>query len=890
VSTKKLAAYRAKRDFETTREPSGGRVAPSKRLRFVVQKHAASRLHFDLRLELDGVFKSWAVTKGPSRNPQNRRLAVEVEDHPLDYGDFEGTIPKGQYGGGTVQLWDRGYWEPEGRSAEEGLRKGDLKFVLAGERLKGGWVLVRMRHDREGSNRTNWLLIKHHDEFESPDDSALEEDRSVASHRSMAQIAAGIGRAPKAFMLKGIKTFRSDAVWNSNRGDAADLRQNGIISKKHAPPAAREARRGSGPAHPDAMPPFIEPQLATLSDRPPGGPGWGHEIKFDGYRVQMSVDDGQVILRTRKGLDWTAKFRAIAEAGKDLPASIVDGEIVALDANGSPDFAGLQAALSDGKTNDLVFFAFDLLFSEGEDVRKLPLYERKTRLQRLLTANVRDDAHMRYVEHLETAGDAVLRSACQLALEGIISKKLAAPYISGRGDTWLKSKCRAGHEVVVGAWTETNGRFRSLIVGVRRGEHLVHIGRVGTGFSARTVTQILPLLKAQKADKSPFGGANAPRNAREIRWVKPVLVAEIEFAGWTGDGQIRQASFKGLREDKPAEEVKAEKPASAAKTPLRQPHAKPTAQAIHAKASSGPHPNVVMGVVITHPDKALWPAAQDGAPVTKLDLGRYFESVAEWMMVHLRGRPCSVIRAPDGIEGERFFQRHAMPGISNLLELVEVSGDRKPYLQVDRPEGLAALAQIAAIELHPWNCQPGQPEQPGRLVFDLDPAPDVQFVRVVGAALEMRDRLKAVGLVSFCKTTGGKGLHVVTPLAIERGTIAWTQAKEFARLVCMQMAGDSPKSYLINMAKKDRTGRIFLDYLRNDRMATAVAPLSPRLRTGAPVSMPLTWAQVNKRLDPARFDLRTVPGLLRKSKAWEEYCKSERSLVMAINRLGRGKS
>jgi bifunctional non-homologous end joining protein LigD len=566
-----------------------------------------------------------------------------------------------------------------------------------------------------------------------------------------------------------------------------------------------------------------------------------------------------------------------------LPDSIVDGEIVALDSNGAPDFAGLQAALSDKKTNELIFFVFDLLFAEGMDLRELSLSDRKARLQRLLTSSLRDDAHIRYVEHLDTPGDAVLRSACQLSLEGIISKKLAAPYRSGRVESWIKSKCRAGHEVVVGAWSETNGRFRSLIVGVQRNSHLVHIGRVGTGFSASTVARIMPRLKAQETDKRPFSGANAPRKERGMHWVKPALVAEIEFAGWTGDGQVRQASFKGLRDDKPAGDVTAEEPARASDTPLKQPRAKSSARGTRATAA---RPNIAMGVVISHPDKALWPAGQDGAPVTKIDLARYLEAVAEWMIVHLRGRPCSVIRAPDGLTGQRFFQRHAMPGISNLLELVQVSGDRKPYLQVDRPEGLVALAQIAAVELHPWNCQPGQPEQPGRLVFDLDPAPDVKFQRVVEAALEMRDRLKAVGLVSFCKTTGGKGLHVVTPLTNERGRLGWAEAKEFSRLVCMQMAGDAPDRYLIHMAKKDRTGRIFLDYLRNDRMATAVAPLSPRLREGATVSMPLTWAQVNNRLDPGRFDLRNVPALLRKSKAWAEYCKSERSLVRAITRLG----
>jgi bifunctional non-homologous end joining protein LigD len=685
-------------------------------------------------------------------------------------------------------------------------------------------------------------------------------------------------------MLKGIKTFQSDAVWNSNRGDAAELRKSGANSKKPLTPAAKKAKARDNRANSArTMPRFVAPQLATLFERPPGGAGWGHEIKFDGYRMQMRIEEGAVTLRTRKGLDWTEKFTAIAKAGKTLPDSIVDGEIVALDSNGAPDFAGLQAALSDKKTNELIFFVFDLLFADGMDLRELSLSDRKARLQRLLTSSLRDDAHIRYVEHLDTPGDAVLRSACQLSLEGIISKKLAAPYRSGRVESWIKSKCRAGHEVVVGAWSETNGRFRSLIVGVQRNSHLVHIGRVGTGFSASTVARIVPRLKAHETDKSPFSGANAPRKEREMHWVKPALVAEIEFAGWTGDGQVRQASFKGLREDKPAGDVTAEEPARASDTPLKHPRAKSSARGIRAKAA---RPNVAMGVVISHPDKALWPAGQDGAPVTKIDLARYFEAVAEWMIVHLRGRPCSVIRAPDGLAGQRFFQRHAMPGISNLLALVQVSGDRKPYLQVDRPEGLAALAQIAAVELHPWNCQPGHPEQPGRLVFDLDPAPNVKFQRVVEAALEMRDRLKAIGLVSFCKTTGGKGLHVVTPLTNERGRLGWAEAKEFSRLVCMQMAGDAPDRYLIHMAKKDRTGRIFLDYLRNDRMATAVAPLSPRLREGATVSMPLTWAQVNNRLNPARFDLRNVPALLRKSKAWAEYCRSERSLVRAITRLG----
>jgi bifunctional non-homologous end joining protein LigD len=884
VATKKLATYQAKRDFSKTAEPSGkNKVAPSKRLRFVIQKHAATRLHYDFRLELDGVFKSWAVTRGPSLDPHDRRLAVEVEDHPLDYGDFEGTIPKGQYGGGTVMLWDRGTWEPEG-SAEDMLRKGDLKFRLDGERLQGSWVLVRMKNDKFGGKRTNWLLIKHHDEYakDGDGDAVLAEDRSIASGRSMADIAAGKGRKPAPFMLKGGKTFDSDAVWDSNKGDAAKARA--VKQKKPAAPlkASPVPQRGKTVA---SLPRFVEPQLCKLLERPPSGPGWVHEVKFDGYRIQLRVEDGKAVLRTRKGLDWTDKFPAIAKAAAALPDCIVDGEVVALDHNGAPDFAALQAALSDGKTDQLVLFVFDLMFVDGEDLRGLPLSARKTRLGNLLkNLGAKSDALIRYVEHFETGGDAVLQSACRMSLEGIVSKRLDAPYRSGRGDSWTKSKCRAGHEVVIGGWSETNGKFRSLLVGVHRGKHLIYVGRVGTGYGQGTVARILPRIKAQASDANPFGGINAPKQGREVHWVKPVLVAEIEFAGWTGDGMVRQAAFKGLREDKPAAEVEAEKPAKADKTPLAMPKEKPREKTMASKTKPGN--SVVMGVAISHPDKALWPDAGDKKPVTKLELAQYYEAIGDWMMPHIKGRPCSIIRAPDGIGGEKFFQRHAMQGTSNLLELVKVSGDRKPYLEIDRIEGLAAVAQVAALELHPWNCAPGQPDVPGRFVFDLDPAPDLKFDAVVAAALELKDRLEELGLVPFCKTTGGKGLHVVTPFTIgKKEKIGWPEAKAIAREICAQMAADSPTKYLVTMAKKDRGGRIFLDYLRNDRMATAVAPLSPRARDGAPVSMPLTWSQVKKGLDPKRFTVRTAPALIGKSTAWKDYFKSDRPLFGVFQKV-----
>ncbi|HTB86927.1 MAG TPA: DNA ligase D [Steroidobacteraceae bacterium] len=891
-----LTVYRTKRDFTKTDEPSGEqRVAPSSRLRFVVQKHAARQLHYDLRLEWDGVFKSWAVARGPSLNPADKRLAVEVEDHPLDYGDFEGTIPAGEYGGGTVMLWDRGFWIPEGaKSTEDAFHAGDLKFTLEGEKLKGSWVLVRMRGDKFGGKRTNWLLIKHRDadSSEASGDNVLSEDRSVASGRTMQQIADGKGRRPKPFMLATTTPGKADAVWNSNRAE--------VGGEELAPPA----RPTKGTAAKDikvtkvakvkrvkavtvtAMPKFIEPQLAKLVDRPPDLAGWGHEVKFDGYRAQLRVEKGKAAIRTRKGLDWTERFSAIAKQASAFPDCIVDGEIVALGENQLPNFGALQAALSAEKSDDLILYAFDLLFEGREDLRNLSLNERKARLEKLLGAQ--SVSQIRYVAHLQSNAEAVLASACKIGLEGIISKNLSAPYTSGRSDRWLKAKCRAGQEVVLGGWTTEAGTLRSLLAGVYRDGDLAYVGRIGTGYGRDVVKALLPKLQKLTREQSPFAGPNAPPKESNVRWLKPDLIAEIEFEGWTDSGMIRQAAFKGLREDKDPNDVVAEtanmqmptgkKPVSAKK------RSAPRTTASTHEAAGAP---TVMGVTLSKPDKALWPDAGDGKPVTKLDLARYYEKIGEWMLPHLIGRPCSLVRAPDGIEGQQFFQRHAMQGSPKLFDFVKVRGDKAPYVQIDRVEALAAVAQIGALELHPWNCARNDPESAGRLVFDLDPAPDVKFDAVIAAAHDICERLEKLGLVCFCKTTGGKGLHVVTPLLEGKKAVAWPIAKNFAHLVCAQMAQDSPTRYLDNMSKAKRSGRIFLDYLRNDRTATAVAVLSPRAREGAPVSMPLVWRDVKKGLDPKAFTVRTAPALLAKSKPWKDYAAGARSLTDAIKHITR---
>jgi bifunctional non-homologous end joining protein LigD len=629
-------------------------------------------------------------------------------------------------------------------------------------------------------------------------------------------------------------------------------------------------------------PAFVPIQLCKIADHPPGAAGWAHEIKFDGYRIQVGVGGGRATLRTRKGLDWSDRFPELSAEAAAWPDAVVDGELCALDADHRPDFSALQAAIGGVKTGGLIYFAFDLLFEGGEDLRKLPLSHRKARLQAYVDRVGKAGPRLRYVEHFATTGKAVLESACRMNLEGIISKKLDAPYHAGRSASWIKSKCRGRDEVVIGGWSSDGGaRFRSLLAGVRRGGGLRYLGRVGTGYSAALMETLLPALKAATADKSPFMGPGGPKGGRDIHWVRPVLVAEIEHGGYTEAGSLRQAVFKGLREDKLAAEVTDIPRGPIASTSM----AAKTSVALTVPPASGGKV-VVAGVTISNPDKVMWPARDGRRAITKADLARYYERAADRILPHVADRPTSIIRAPDGIEGEQFFQRHAMPGSNPRLKLIDVK-ERHPYVAAVDAGGLVAIGQSGGLELHPWGCKSGDPETPDQITFDLDPDEGLDFADVVAGAKAVKAKLETLGLTPFVKTTGGKGLHVVVPIAADaRRKVTWDQAKAFAKAVSEAVRADAPDRFTTTLAKKARGGKIFLDYLRNGRMATAVAPWSPRARPGASFAFPLSWGQVKAGLDPSAFSLHTAAALLKKSDPWKDFRKAEVPLRPALKAVG----
>ena len=914
-----LEIYRKKRKFGVTAEPRGrqGRRGGN---RYVIQKHDATRLHYDLRLELDGVMKSWAVTRGPSLDPNDKRLAVHVEDHPIEYNSFEGTIPQGEYGGGTVMIWDRGTWTPEG-DPHRGYAKGHLDFVLEGKKLRGRWHLVRMRR-REGDKHDNWLLIKGKDEESRSGRNAdilEDEPLSAATGRTMEEIAGGKGKTRvwhsnrksghESGRKSGHKSERSsaNAGTQTQRDFKAELRAAAAKRAKPSPrprrgtqvgkTAEKPPRAASAPAKTRArttvaaidrkrsgrlsgatrrhLPDFIAPSLATLHDAAPNGPQWIHEIKFDGYRIEARLDHGNVKLFTRKALDWTARFARIADAVATLPAetALLDGELVVEDAKGVSSFSLLQTDLKDGRGDRFVYWVFDLLYLNGRDLTDAPLAERKAALARLLHGQSRSGP-VRYAEHFEGNGPAIFKSACAMNLEGIISKLRDAPYRPGRSENFVKTKCHDAQEFVVAGFSPSNAAPKAvgaLTVAFHDGGRLRYAGRVGTGFTHATARDLWQRLEPLRVDRPPVTLPPDERR-KNVIWVKPVVVVETEYRGVTHDGLLRQAAYKGLREDKPAREVVREtaQPAAAIRPqPVRKsPAPRPSGRTGAPTRSLGKDAEIA-GVRLTHPDRVYWP----DAGVTKKHLAEYYVRVWARMAPHVVDRPLAVVRAPEGIGGETFFQKHIASTIRESRLRHVVDAKEHDVIAVEKLDDLIALVQSGALEVHVRGSRLGKLETCDRIVFDLDPGEGVAWRAIVAAAQEVRDRLTAQKLQSFVKLSGGKGLHVVLPI----DGADWDAAKNFAAAIANAMAADAPKLYLATMTKALRHGKIFIDYLRKSREATAVAAYSTRARPGAPVSMPLSWQALPRTRGANQFTVLNAAKYL-KADPWAEMGKVKQKL------------
>ncbi|HHO47498.1 MAG TPA: DNA ligase D, partial [Desulfobacteraceae bacterium] len=715
-----LREYRRKRDFSRTAEPQGQRTAAGSGNLYIVHKHAATRLHYDLRLELDGVLKSWAVPKGPSLDPAEKRLAVQVEDHPLEYGSFEGTIPKHEYGGGTVMLWDRGTWEPEGDPAE-GLAAGKLSFRLHGEKLRGSWALVQMK-GREGGPSKNWLLIKHRDEETVAENRyAIVEELplSVLTHRTLEEITAG----------------KAGADPQPPPGPEPD--------------PGKLSRSRKGP-----LPKFVKPQPATLVDEPPAGDGWLHEIKLDGYRIIATINDGGVVLLSRRGRDWTGKFSEVAEALRNLPVrqAVLDGEIVVLRPDGTTDFQALQEIMRNGRGKMAVFYLFDLLYCNGYDLRRTPLTERKNLLRALLERMRPVRENIRYSDHIESGGREVYRHACLLAAEGIVSKQAAAPYEQKRSRSWLKTKCLHRQEMVVGGWTEPGGSrpgFGALLLGYYEGDDLIYAGRVGTGFDRGDLRRLSDRVRQIGQDEPPFRNPPSGVEARGVHWVRPELVVEVAFREWTRENILRQAAFKGVREDKAAGEVVKEVPGSGGGVKATGERGGPVPARKHSRRV------LVEGVQLSNPDKILYPEQN----ISKLALAEFYAAIADFILPHVVRRPLTLLRCPEGRQEGCFYQKHlgeSLPAALRTIPITEKDGTRD-YAVIDDVRGLVSLVQMGVLEIHPWGSREGNLEKPDLLTFDLDPGPEVGWPEVIAGARLLRSRLEKLGLKSFVKTSGGKG-------------------------------------------------------------------------------------------------------------------------------------
>jgi bifunctional non-homologous end joining protein LigD len=804
-----IETYNKKRDFSKTKEPRG-RKLKGKGDSFVVQKHDASHLHWDFRLELDGVLKSWAVPKGPSLDPGDKRLAMRTEDHPLDYGDFEGTIPKAEYGGGTVMMWDRGRWIPQpGKDPRKTIDEGHLHFTLEGERMKGEWVMFRLK-PRKGESRESWMLKKVDDTFARPEggDELVDECvTSVTTGRTMAEIASG------------------EDVWRSNRGG-----QKGGRAKKKAS---------------EAPPEFRPPQLATLVDAVPTGSDWLFEYKYDGYRLLIATGSGAATAWSRNGKDWSDKLRALVKAAEKLPPGcLIDGEAVALNKKGRPDFQLLQSTLKEQKGKNLAFYAFDLLVDRGEDITKLPNIERKQRLAALLENS---PSTILYGDHVIAKGEALLEAICAEGGEGVIAKKANASYRGQRTRNWLKVKCIERQEFVIIGWTQSDKRigFRSLLLAARKKGKLAYVGKVGTGFNTQMLHDLTDRMKPLEVKKAPVELPRADRKG--AHYIRPELVAEIAFTEFTSEGILRHPSFIALREDKPASEVVVE-------TPRPLPKA----------ANKGEHPSPEsFGIEISSPDRAIYPTEK----LTKYDLAEYYAAIGPLLMVDAANRPITLIRCPQGRAKKCFFQKHDTGSMGEHVKHVpikEKKGGTQDYLYVEDVRGILACVQMGTIEFHGWGSRIDRFEYPDRLVFDLDPDEGLDFAAVRDAARRIRDLLADIGLQTFPMLTGGKGVHVVAPLD---ASADWEAVTLFAERFARAVSEAESDRFTANMRKVQRKGRIFLDWLRNQRGSTAVLPFSARAREGAPVAAPIGWDELDDYEGGNAFTIRQLDLLFERSES-----------------------
>ena len=860
-----LEVYRKKRNFQTTPEPKGRLGKPKQRaLSYVIQKHAASHMHYDVRLELNGVLLSWAVPKGPSLDPRDKRLAIHVEDHPLEYGGFEGVIPPKQYGSGTVLLWDRGIWLPK-EDPQAGLARGKLKFELQGEKLHGGWTLVRS-HGGKYDGEKAWLLIKEDDAYANrAESSAIVEKMpdSVASGRALDQIAAD-----------------ADRVWHSNKSVAENVELGATKTRAKPKPLALAKVTG---AKKSAMPAMIAPQLATLVKQAPAGAEWLHEIKFDGYRMLGRIENGEARMISRSGKDWTENFATLADAIAQLPVNSVwlDGEVVVLGTDGRSSFQALQNALSGAVRAQLHYIVFDLLYCDGFDLAQVPLIERKRLLQALLrTAH----ASIRLSTHVKGSGPQFFQEACKLGLEGSVAKMAGMPYRPGRSRDWLKIKCAQRQEMVIGGYTNPAGSrtgFGALLLGVYETDgSLRYSGKVGTGFDEATLASVYEQLVALAQEEAPFRNPPKGAEARRAHWVKPALVAEVAFAEWTKDGTLRHPSFQGLRADKSPREVVRERPANETKTAASTKAAGTSVVAPPApKPASKPDHDTIAGVRLSNPAKLLYPEDK----LSKRDLAVYYESVGEHIVPHLKNRPLTLLRCPDGWESGCFVQKNVDAAMSKLIDRVAVTTSDGPatYMMANSIAAVVALLQLGALELHPWGAAKRKLGCPDRMIFDLDPDEGLPWKAILDAVRVIKALLDHLGLQGFLRTTGGKGLHVVVPLS---PVVGWESIKGFSQALAVLLTATFPDRFTAKMSKVTRRGKIFIDYLRNSEGATAIASYSLRARAHAPVAVPIDWNELD---DDPRFDhfnLRNVPARLKalKHDPWAEFFKVKQAVTAGM--------